>query len=55
MRNALTALGLTLAAGAASAHPGHGLDGPHWHASDAVGFLIAGVAAALVAWWMRRK
>jgi len=39
----------------ALAHPGHGIDGPHWHASDAVGFLALGVAAALVAWWLERK
>ena len=39
----------------AQAHEGHGLFGPHWHASDTVGFLIAGVLAAAFAWWTHRK
>jgi drug/metabolite transporter (DMT)-like permease len=55
MRNTLFALSVALAAPWAQAHPGHGLDEPHWHATDALGFLIAGVVAAGLAWWMRRK
>ncbi len=31
---------------AAFAHDGHGLDSSHWHATDALGFIVA---AALVA------
>jgi hypothetical protein len=55
MRNKWFALSIAVAAPLAMAHPGHGLEEPHWHASDAVGFLIAGVVAAGLAWWMRRK
>jgi hypothetical protein len=53
---------LRIAAGAAAlaslpvrAHDGHGIEGPHWHATDAVGFLVVGVVAAALAWWMSRK
>ncbi len=46
----LCATGLTLPA---LAHPGHGLDGSHWHASDAWGFGVA-VALAVVAVWLSR-
>ncbi len=53
MKNLLLAAALLPAW--AAAHTGHGLDEPHWHASDALGFLIAGVVAAGLAWWMRRK
>ena len=55
MRNALAALTAALAAGAAAAHDGHGVEGAHWHATDAVGFMLVGVVAAGIAWWMRRK
>jgi hypothetical protein len=51
----LPGLSLWLATAAAYAHPGHGVDEPHWHSSDALGFLIAGVVAAALSWWMRRK
>jgi hypothetical protein len=38
----------------ASAHEGHGLEGPHWHATDTWGFVaIALVVAAAI--WLRRK
>ncbi len=41
---------------AALAHEGHGLQGTHWHASDAWGFVIGGVAVAAAAlWWRGRK
>ena len=47
---------LLLAAGAASAHEGHGLAGTHWHATDAWGFVIgAAVVAAAALWWRGRK
>ena len=38
----------------AHAHDGHGLVGPHWHATDAVGFVVA-IGAGALAWWVRRK
>ena len=37
------------------AHEGHGLGSAHWHATDAWGFLAAGVAAAVAFWFIRRK
>ncbi len=47
---ATTALLATLPA---LAHDGHGLSGPHWHATDVVGLLlVAGVAVA--AWFIGR-
>jgi len=55
MKHLLRAAALAPWAAAGWAHGGHGLEEPHWHASDALGFLIAGVVAAGLAWWMRRK
>ena len=55
MRKTPLVMAMILASPLALAHPGHGLDEPHWHSSDALGFLIAGVVAAGLAWWMRRK
>lgn len=47
---------LSLAAGAAHAHPGHGiLHDVHWHASDAWGFVVVGVLAAAAIWYFGRK
>ncbi len=42
-------------AGAASAHPGHGLQATsHWHASDSLGLLlVAGLAVAAL--WISRR
>jgi hypothetical protein len=41
---------------AVRAHEGHGLGGAHWHASDAWGFVVGGVAVAAAAiWWRGRK
>jgi hypothetical protein len=31
----------------AFAHEGHGLAGTHWHATDTLGFVVAGVAIAV--------
>lgn len=39
----------------AHAHEGHGPSGPHWHASDAWGFVVGGVAVAAALWWRGRK
>ena len=46
-KNAFTlSLALMQLANNAFAHDGHGLGGHHWHATDALGFVVA---AALVA------
>jgi hypothetical protein len=40
----------------AQAHEGHGLTGPHGHATDAWGFAIGALAVAGAAlWWRGRK
>ena len=38
----------------ALAHEGHGLVGPHWHATDAFGFIALAIAIG-VAVWISRK
>ena len=48
---ALSALALLSAE--AVAHEGHGLQGAHWHATDAWGF-VAVVSAVAVALWLTR-
>ena len=45
----------TLLAGAftqmgAQAHDGHGMSGAHWHATDAVGWVVA-IALAIAGWY----
>ena len=42
----LSCAALCLPASVACAHDGHGLGGTHWHATDALGFVVA---AALIA------
>jgi hypothetical protein len=37
----------------ALAHDGHGLQGAHWHSTDAWGFVVLG-ALALAAWYIGR-
>ena len=50
---ALAGLLFTLAAGV-HAHGGHGIANEvHWHATDAWGFLLAGVVAVALIWWSR--
>lgn len=39
----------------AGAHDGHGLAGAHWHASDAFGYAVLGLAVVLAVWAARRK
>jgi hypothetical protein len=39
----------------AFAHSGHGLQAHHWHATDALGFIVLAAAAAVVLWAIRRK
>ncbi len=54
LRKPFTALLAGLAALPALAHEGHGLSGPHWHATDAAIF-IALALAVVVALWAGRK
>ena len=42
--------GLAVSLGA-QAHEGHGFLGPHWHATDAVGFAVVLVIVGAVMWW----
>ena len=40
----------------AMAHEGHGADAVHWHATDALGFILAtAVGLGLLAWWRSRR
>jgi hypothetical protein len=39
----------------AQAHEGHGLPGPHGHATDAVGYLMLALIVAAALWAARRK
>jgi hypothetical protein len=39
----------------AFAHEGHGLEGSHGHATDAVGLVVALVAVAAALWFGRKK
>ena len=48
MKKLLVAASLAAAAPFASAHGGHGLDGTHWHATDAWGFALLGVIVRAV-------
>ena len=54
MKKNITTLLATLAASSAAlAHGGHGLAGPHWHATDAWGFVAVGGLIALAIWLSR--
>jgi hypothetical protein len=37
------------------AHEGHGISGPHWHATDLWGFVALGLVAAIALWAGRKK
>jgi hypothetical protein len=50
----LTALFPLLITLPAFAHDGHGMLGGHWHATDVMGFVAAGGAAALLLWFSGR-
>ena len=54
MKNTLRVL--SLAPITAAAHDGHGIAGSaHWHATDALGFVIALVVVAAAIWWRGGK
>ncbi len=38
----------------AQAHEGHGLGGPHWHATDVLGFVVVAVIAGVAIWTLRK-
>jgi len=39
----------------ALAHEGHGIGGAHWHATDALGFVVLGVIVGAALWLTRRR
>ena len=45
-----TALAGALTQMGAHAHDGHGMAGAHWHATDAMGWLVA-IALAVAGWY----
>lgn len=51
----LLAASAALLPAVASAHEGHGPEGPHWHATDAWGFVALGLLVAAALWLGRRK
>ena len=50
----IAALALPTATTAVFAHNGHGLEGSHWHATDAGSFVVLGAVVALAVWLSRR-
>jgi len=50
----LAALAGLAAASLALAHPGHGLEGPHWHATDAAVYLALALAVGAAVWLGRK-
>jgi hypothetical protein len=56
MNKLLAATAATLTATTATAHEGHGMPGAsHWHATDALGLLLAVLLAVGALWWIRRR
>jgi hypothetical protein len=51
----LTGIAMALATPLALAHEGHGQALPHWHATDALGFVALAVVIAAALWASRRK
>ncbi|MEZ5664709.1 MAG: hypothetical protein R3E94_14445 [Burkholderiaceae bacterium] len=49
----LLATALTTSTLVARAHDGHGLTGGHWHATDALGYVVVGLIALAI--WLSRK
>ena len=54
LRTSLAGLLATATALPALAHEGHGLHGPHWHATDAAIFIALAVVV-VIAFWAGRK
>ena len=50
----LLVAGAALTALPALAHEGHGLFGSHWHATDALGFVVVGGVIAFAIWFSRK-
>ena len=46
----ITLLWLAGTAGAVRAHDGHSLTGSHWHATDALGLVLAIIAIVAAVW-----
>ena len=44
---------LSTATTAVLAHDGHGMEGAHWHATDAGSFVLLGAVVALAIWLSR--
>jgi hypothetical protein len=44
---------LSMSTTAVFAHNGHGLEGSHWHATDAGSFVVLGAIVALAVWLAR--
>jgi hypothetical protein len=45
---------ITTCASAVFAHDGHGMQGgAHWHATDALGFVVLGIVVATAIWMSR--
>jgi hypothetical protein len=55
LRRFFASIGTALTSGAALAHEGHGLDGAHWHATDAWGWIALAAVVAAAIWAARRK
>ncbi|WP_225784129.1 hypothetical protein [Xenophilus sp. Marseille-Q4582] len=53
LRRSLATLAATVAV-PALAHEGHGLSGPHWHATDAAIFIALAVAVGIALWAGRK-
>jgi len=53
MKSLLT-IATSLTALPALAHDGHGLFGSHWHATDALGFVVVGGLIALAVWLSKK-
>lgn len=55
LRALLPATLLSLAASAAQAHEGHGVDGTHWHAFDSLLFVFGTLMAVGALIWLRGR
>ena len=49
----IAAYALSAATTAVLAHDGHGMEGSHWHATDAGSFAVLGAVVALAIWLSR--